>query len=377
MPVKDRVVTWYIQNIIIPRREIIDKPGFVVTTFTEQKYTTYLREFFIPEPLFENIESTIVEKYGDRGRQALYSAGKKFGYLYASMSNFPSVKNAVNDELSQFAYLFVRYCEGVFASKASHELDLKTGEFQINFTDYIVCRHNGHGQLMAEGGSAGIWSYVMQDKSFEAVQTECQGRGDSRCSVFCAPQDKIKGVTNNFFIETDLSDRLFDASYKALNEIRNTKYAKNSLRRLIDLGFYEFKHGILSYKKMRFFPIEAHLLYILENEILKLEKGEQILFDICYNFGKDLQVLYGDVDYQQFILDFFPGLGFGEIIELDIERHLIAAIYYPWTVYSEISKFIILRGVLSGFLSNALKKNIILDKYEIDIKSYLTITMSI
>jgi len=46
--VKDRVVTWWIQNIIIPRQEIIDQPGFVVTTFTEKKFKAYLREFFIP-----------------------------------------------------------------------------------------------------------------------------------------------------------------------------------------------------------------------------------------------------------------------------------------------------------------------------------------
>jgi len=39
MPVKDRVVTWWIKNIITPQREIIDKPGFIVTTFTEKKRT--------------------------------------------------------------------------------------------------------------------------------------------------------------------------------------------------------------------------------------------------------------------------------------------------------------------------------------------------
>ena len=93
MPVKDKVVTWWIQNVIIPRQEIIDKPGFIVTTFTEKKFITYLRDFFLPEKLIEIIESKIVQTYGDLGRQVLYSIGKKFGYIYCSLSNFPNVKN--------------------------------------------------------------------------------------------------------------------------------------------------------------------------------------------------------------------------------------------------------------------------------------------
>ena len=63
MPVKDKVVTWWIQNVILPKREIIDKPGFIITTFTEQKQTTYLRDIFLSEQLFELIEKRIVEQY--------------------------------------------------------------------------------------------------------------------------------------------------------------------------------------------------------------------------------------------------------------------------------------------------------------------------
>jgi len=376
MPIKDKVVTWYIQNIILPHREILDKPGFVVTTFTEDKYVTYLREFFLPERLIEIIEKKIVEQYGETGKQVLYSSGKKFGYLYCSMSNFPSVKDAAEKELSQFAYLFVRYCEGVFASQADHNLNLEKREFEIFFKDYIICRHNGLGQIMTEGGSAGIWSYIMQDKTIEAIQTECQGRGDNRCAVLCAPRERIEKITNNFFIETDLLDQTFDTTYKSLNEIRETTFAQNSLQHLINLGFFDFRHGILSYKNIRFFPAESHLLYIIENEIMKLEGGEQCLFDACYEFGKKLQQIYGESDYQKFILDFFPSLGFGEIRELNQEKFLIAAIYYPWTLFSNTSKYIILRDMLSGFISGALNKKIELKKYDIDIKSYLTLTLS-
>jgi len=49
--------------------------------------------------------------------------------------------------------------------------------------DYIVCRKNGRGEIFSEGGIAGIWSYVCQDPTIEAVQIKCQGREDKWCEV--------------------------------------------------------------------------------------------------------------------------------------------------------------------------------------------------
>ena len=102
MPVKDKIVSWWIQNVILPKREIIDKPGFVVTTFTEGTKIIYLRDFFLPEQLFELIENNIVRSYGNQGKQALYSAGKKFGHLFASLSDFPSIQNSDKKTLFNF-----------------------------------------------------------------------------------------------------------------------------------------------------------------------------------------------------------------------------------------------------------------------------------
>jgi hypothetical protein len=81
MPVKDRIVTWFIQHVLLPKIEIIDNPGFVINTLSDTTKTTYLREFFLPERLFEIIESRIVDKYGELGKKILYSTGKKFGYI--------------------------------------------------------------------------------------------------------------------------------------------------------------------------------------------------------------------------------------------------------------------------------------------------------
>ncbi|MEM0467565.1 MAG: hypothetical protein QXX20_08265 [Candidatus Thermoplasmatota archaeon] len=375
MPIKDRLVTWYISNIITPRREIIDKPGFVVTTFTEDKYTTYLREFFLPEQLFEIIENKIVEKYGEQGKQALYSAGKKFGYMYSSMSNFPTINDITEKELAEFAYLMLRYIESIYAKRAEHKLSFTEKILEITFDNYIICRHNGFGYIMMNGAISGLWAYVLQDKSVEGTQLECQGRNDKQCYFFCAPVQKHPSETKKVFQEQELFAQEFDNEYKAFNEIRDTKYAQNSLRHLIDLNFFNFQQGTLSYKGMRFFPCESHILYFLENEIQKLPNGEQILCDACTEYGKILQKTYGDTDYEQFIMDFFPALGFGELLFLDHNKPTIASIYYPWSKFSKKSKYIILRAVLSGIISNALNKEIIFTNYDVDIVSYLTLTM--
>ena len=375
MPVKDRVVTWFIQNVVIPKREIIDNPGFIVTTFTEYKQETYLREIFLGEFLFELIEDKIIERYGDQGKQVLYSAGKKFGYLYASLSNFPTINNHSIKELNDFLYSFVRYLEVTFSRQATHEINFEEKSFTIALKDYIVCRHNGHGYIMTEGGTAGIWAFMMQDNEIESSHLECQGRGDSNCLILCAPKDKILEKTKDCYHESNLFELKFGEKYKVLNEIRKTTYARYSMRDLIDTGLIDFKDGSFSYKNMRLFGTESHILYILEREIAKLDGGEEVLFEACFSFGKFLCEIYDGNDYNKFIPDFFSALGFGDIFVNNINGIQINFSFYPWTTFSDDSTYVILRGVLSGFISNAIGENIYFSKSSIDVGSYLTLTV--
>jgi len=346
MPVKDKVVTWFIQHVIMPKREIIDKPGFIVTNFTEHDQTTYLRELLLPERLFELIENKIVQEYDEKGKQILYSAGKKFGYLYSSLSNFPTITTCSGKKLSEFAYYLVRYIETIYAQQANHEISIEDKTFTISFDDYIICRHNGHGYIMTDGGITGIWAYLMQDKFIEGIQFECQGRENKNCHVICAPKEKIQEKNNSYFSETDLPDN----------------------------KFFEYDEGILTFKNNRFFICESHILFLLEQEISKLENGEQFLFDICFEYGKILRETYGEKDYQKFIIDFFPALGFGDITFLDSNK--IAAVYYPWTIYSETSKYIIFRGIMSGIISDSIGKKIEFNNFDVSISEYLSITIT-
>ncbi|MBN1280858.1 MAG: hypothetical protein JXA00_04335 [Candidatus Thermoplasmatota archaeon] len=374
--VKDKVVTWWIQNIIVPKQEIIDKPGFVVTTFTEKKFTTYLREFFIPEKLFENIENIIVEKYGKQGKQTLYSAGKKFGYTYAAMSKFTTVKNSSAEEITKFSYLLVRYIEGTYAQQAEHVAEVEQKRFTINFDNYIVCRHNGKGHIMTEGGITGIWSYGMQDNTIEGIQLECQGRGNRRCFVICAPENQIQEKTKDFYRERNLVELKPDNVYNKMNEIQKTIYVKNSLKDLLNAGFFTYERGILSYKNHRFFHCESHILYLLENEIIKLPDGENILFRACFEYGNILAKDSNDKEFIKFIPDFFSALGFGDILVAESGKISIHFRYFPWTIYSKECKFIILRGIMSGFISGVLGRNIVFNKVNVDIGKNLSVTVT-
>jgi hypothetical protein len=376
MPVKDRVVSWYIRNVILPQKEIIDKPGFIITTLSGKHQPIYLRDLFLSENLFEILENVIVERYGNDGRQALYSAGKKFGYVYSSMSNFPTIKDSEDKDLLDFAYFFVRFCEGTYAQQATHDINLEEKTFILHLDDYIICRNNGLGHIMTEGGSAGIWAYEMQNKNFEASQLKCQGRGDKKCLVVCGPEEKLLEQTNKIFVEKNLPDKKYDTLYKTMNEIRPTEYSSNSLQKLLNAGFFTYKRGILSYKDQRFFACDSYVLYFLEEQISKLPGGEQILFNTCFEYGKILMETYGRKDYKKFITDFFPALGFGDIIVLDSDGYKIGIKYFPWTYLSEKSKYIIFRGIMSGIISSAVGERVEFKNFNINIRNYLTLTIT-
>ncbi len=376
MPVKDKVVSWFIQNVIVPRREIIDQPGFVITTFTEQNQTTYLRDPFLSENLFELIENKIIEEYGLKGKKALYSSGKKFGYIYSSLSSFPTINTYSEKDFLEFAYYLVRYIEGTYSKQAKHEINLDKKQFEVDFKDYIICRHNGFGHIMTEGGISGIWAYAIEDKTVEGAQVECQGRGDNSCHLICAPEDVLKERTSDFFCERDLPGQAFNETYQTMNEIRPATYSNNSLKNLLDSGFFEYKKGKLTYKNIRFFHCESHILYLIEQELSKLPNGEKTLFDICFEYGKYVRKTYGETDYEQFISDYYPALGFGDITVLDKSVPTIASIYYPWTVFSEESKYTIFRGIMSGIASDSKGEKIEFNNYDVDIGEYLTLTIS-
>ncbi len=307
MSIKDRIVSWYVKNIVIPKIEEIDNPSYIIAKFSQFKEKLSLRELFLPESLFVALENRLKEKG--------YHIGKKFGYVNASISKFETLFSCKNKVLKDFIYALVRYVEGTWSNKLLHSVDLRNRTFKLNMSNYIICRKNGLGYMFSEGGIAGIWSYACQDPTIEAVQPKCQGRGDKECEVIAAPYDTLveMGYKPMRCKIDNMEIPKVDETYMEMNKIRKTKWARNSLRSLIDSGFFEYHHGQVTYKGERFFLCEASFMYILERELAKVKNGLRILWDVSFDFGKRLAEVSGKQDPCKFIMDFFPALGFGDM----------------------------------------------------------------
>ncbi len=358
MVIKDKIVSWFVNNIVVPNVEKIDNPGFITIITTTGKEKFDIRELFLPEDLFNNLEKEIKTKFGKRGEHVLYSIGKKFGYVYSMLSSFPTIKNDKKSFLN-FVYFLVRWVESTYASKVSHKVDYDNKVFHINMNNYIICRKNGIGYLLGSGGVAGIWSYMCCDKTIEGIETKCQGKGDKECKIICAPYDTLVNMKLKPFKFRDLESSVLDRDYLEINKVRQCQFTKNSLKNLIDARFFKYSRGVVNFDKERFFLCEASFMYILEKELKKLRGGNKILFDVAFDWAKKLAENQEKQYPYKFIMDFMPALGWGDIlVSKKNEKYEVFVNYFPWTKWANDINFILFRGILSGFLTGFTGKNV-------------------
>ena len=367
MEVKDEIISWFLRNILIPRMEIIDKPAFIICKVSGQRGKTNLRELFVPERLYSMLETEIVNSDKKQGRSTLYTAGKKFGFIYSGLSNFPNVKRYTMKDTVNFIYYFTRYMEATYARKITYKIDSKKLIYKMFMDNYVICRFSGIGHLLSDGGSAGVWSYMMCDPNIEAIKPKCQGRGDKNCEVIAAPYEILDRMGYKPLRCTGLETLKLDNKYLEINKIRPSAYAVNSLKKLIDTGFFKYDHGQITYKDERFFLCEASFMYIVEKELKKTKNGLDILWSCSFDFGKRLAEIAGGQDPAKFIMDFFPALGFGDILVKRAPWKVLVN-FFPWTKWADDVDFVMFRGILSGFISGLTSKNIELKK----IKKYVS-----
>ncbi len=365
---KDVVVSWFLRNIILPKIEDINNPGFIILKLSGEKRETYLREVMFPEQLLTTIEKSVVAKYGAAGGQAMYSAGKKFGWEYASTSNFNRISESSVKELESFSYNLVRYIECSFASKLTHKLDLKNKLFRILMKDFVICSKDGFGYLMSSGGISGIWAFMMHDKSVEGIEPKCQGRGDRMCEVICAPLKVLRGMgLKPKFVETDLQERKITKEYLSFNKIRTASYATKSMKDMVASGMFEHAHGIMNFRKERYFLLESSCIYLLEKELCKLKGGDGLMYKLAFDFGKSLVT---GPQTPAFITDYMSALGWGDVYASVKDGHYrVVSLHYPWTEYAADSNFIIFRGLVSGMLSKITGKQVDLKEVQSSLTS--------
>lgn len=363
MTIKTDVVSWYIRNILIPKMEDITNPGFIITQISDSGPITQLRDVLLPETLVANLEDSIVEAYGEEGRKALYSCGKKSNYVYSKILNLERIDTVSSNKFEEFTQYYTTYLAGTYATKLSRKLNMKLRLAELEAKDYIVCSKNGIGHLFTEGSFGGTWAYLINDLSAECTHIECQGRGAEVCKLVAAPANVLDSMGLKYFIERDMPNISLSMDYKILNKVIPTKYAKNSLKSLIDAGFFHYRNNRISFHDERYFECDTHYIYLLEEELKKLKGGQELLFKVSFEYGKLLAQSFHDENYNKFITDYISALGWGDVM---VTKESLFVSSYPWTVYSNNSNFTLFRGIVSGLMSGFLDRN---TRFEVSGKS--------
>lgn len=360
MAIKDEMFLWFIRNIIIPRNEIIDKPGYIILKIGEKKDITNLREIILSADLIADIEEKIHAEYGSKGDSLLYSTGKKFGYRFAQISGYPNYSDSSRETVEKFIYFAIKYLEAIYAKKIEYELDYEKRTFDFDLDNYIVCSRNGLGYILTEGAITGVCSYEFNDPAIEGKQTKCQGRKDEKCKVFCGPKDFMKGICKGSvcYNEENMSGlEINRTKYNKINALRTLRWSKNSLKKLIDASFVKYKQGNIEFLGERQIIIESSLMYILEKQLSSLKDGNKILWNCCFEWGKKISEKIGGKNPSKMIMDMFPGFGYGDFY-VSSNPLTISISNFPWTRWHEDIDFIILRGIMSGIFSQAEGKRI-------------------
>jgi len=379
---KDEVTQWLIRNVLMRNQYRLDIPGFITEEFTDKGRKLRIRNIMLPEIFLSDLENKL-------DPQLSYRIGKQFGYSYAKLIGSPQINSTNPVVFSSFIYFMVTYVGSQYASKISHSWDAQNRTVILKMKDYLSCNKNGRGYFLGEGGIAGICAYMFEDTNIEAIQTKCQGRGDSECYLIVSSNEQLEKNGTKPLTCPDIEKNLLEKDsnygneYELMNKLHTLKWGKNSFKNLWDSRFFSFGGGKIEYKKERFFVCEASFLYILENEIAKTlpsnKKSMDILWNTSVECGEHLGKLSIDVkDGCKFITDFFPALGFGDIMaNKQNGKYQVIINYFPWLPLAKSINFISIRGMFSGVLSAFENKKIQLRNIDKEERNgYLTLILS-
>ncbi|ODS40342.1 hypothetical protein BEH94_05435 [Candidatus Altiarchaeales archaeon WOR_SM1_SCG] len=373
--IKDNLVKWFIKTIVLPRTHLMDNPGFLISKVSEKGMDLHLRSLWIPEGLFVEIENKIVEKFRSEGRQALYSAGWRFGWRYGIVANFANIHQVAEKQLLKNMYLFIKYVTCIWAREYDYEPDIKNKTFRAKSRDFIVCDKNGIGHLMSEGCPGGYFAYLMDDATLQGTHIKCQGKGNEMCELIFAPAEVLERQGIKYIKETNTENLELGKEYRDINAVRKTEFEKYSFSDLINSGVFKHRENYVMYLDERHFHCEASMIDLLETEIQKLGGGEDLMYDVCFEFGKKLGKKMAQEKYSA--STYMSAIGWGDILVMKKSgKTSVYSKYFPWTIYSNKLNFIYFSGIMSGMLSGIENKDIKLKKKDANIEEgYLTVTL--
>ena len=189
--------------------------------------------------------------------------------------------------------------------------------------------------------------------------------------VTAAPKSYLQNKFGNkdLLSEEDVGD-LLEAfqDYVKFNQEVQTSCTK-SFQTYLDFGLFDYQKGIVTFKGHRFFLFEVSGTYILELELKKAnnKRYTEILFNSAFDTGKMIISEFGK--NQKDIFDVLSALGWGEVLPFsssDKEMKVLAN-HFPWTKWYKDVDFIIMRGFLSGAISQISGKKVLFEKPVVDL----------
>jgi len=375
MDIKDDVVRLYVKRFVIPKALIFDKPGFVDFKISG-KTNVFARQLLVPEDFFIQLEKSIVEKYGDSGKSAMYSIGKKFGYSFSQLGRFENIKDHPGDKVKDWIIIASKFVEGTYASEIKQTSDVSKETVDYSLKNFVICRKLGYDFFLATGGAAGVIAWLLQDRNIEGYYYDSNFEGDEHvCKIKCAPFETLKAEGKEAFKEIKLDNLQQDVQqYNKFNEEAQVSYTK-SFSSYLDAKVFSYENGIIKFRSKgdRFFLMEVSGMYLLELE-LKQRKMDAAIFDIAYAVGKDL---FGDAGLDaKSILELLTALGWGEVLLMASVKNKMQIIikHFPWTGWYKDIDFLTIGGLLSGAFSKVYKREVKLGKPQIDMNNnYLTL----
>jgi hypothetical protein len=249
-----------------------------------------------------------------------------------------------------FMYAFLTLLEAEYTGgEVTSKVDYEGDTLRVEADDLMICSRNGHGQFLL-GTITGSWAYLTDRDDVEGAQPECQGRKDAKCIMVCAPLGKIKKYTH--MIRAKIRGEVqVDSGYAQLNTIKKLPYAKNSLKDLLQSGFIRYDGGFFRMGEHRQILNESNSIYLLEKCLGKLPGGTDLLFETTRKYFTAYAKEEGMT--QQRVSDVLPALGWGDFT---FRQEGVFVHAYPYSRHYRETTFPIIRGMLSGLLSNGGKQ---------------------
>lgn len=355
MVLADSLKDFWIKKILMPKVFRIDIPGYVVGKFyTLEGQNTFVRNSFIPETFFVNLESIARRDLGPEGVSRLYAAAKSFGYGFASLNKLPRGNAGLAVDL------VTRFFESLYAEELKSTVDSKLRYVVLHAKDLFITRLNGGGESLSVGGWAGVCGYIFGD--FDNMECGVAKNGNDYNLMF-GTNSVLKDKNVPHFSSQGVPQTV-DERYEQFNKpTAESSESKFSLSKLMETGLFSYQKGSLKFSlyDIRFAPVEISLIYLF---------NEHIEDRIVYEASRTAFTAIGENLKKQenaylFLANFFTVLGYGVTsVNRSGDGVVISFDGFPWYPKCDSSGLPFVKGMVEGLLKGQKADKTDVDKVE-------------